>query len=154
MALISSIKLNIAKKLKEDKDFRRTFFRVQTNDEIAISIRALREKRKKRQVDLANESGMKQSAISRIEQADYCGWSLKTLFRVANALDARLCVTFEPVETVIDYYKRKESEKNYLEEHAEIHESSALMNQILGEDLLTDTSDTPDLLTTQEINYA
>jgi len=108
MALISSIKLNIAKKLKEDKAFRRTFFRVQTNDEIAISIRGLREQRKKRQIDLANESGMKQSAISRIEQAGYCGWSLKTLLKVANALDARLRVTFEPIETVIDYYKRKE----------------------------------------------
>ena len=52
---------------------------------------------------------MKQSAVSRIEQADYSGWSFNTLFRVADALEARLMVSFEPVEDVIDWYRRKEA---------------------------------------------
>lgn len=108
MALITPIKLNIATKLK-DKGFRERFFRGQAEDEIAMSIRKLRVKRKMRQADLAKQSGMKQSAISRIEQADYSAWSLNTLFRVADALSARLRVSFEPIENVIEQYKEKEA---------------------------------------------
>lgn len=108
MSLISSIKLNIAEKLEKDKNYRSRFFRGQAQDIIAMSIRELRKKRKKTQINLAKESNMKQSAISRIEQADYCGWSLNVLFRVADALGARLRVSFEPVEDVIDWYRGKE----------------------------------------------
>lgn len=109
MPLISSIKLNIAEKLEKDKRYRSRFFRGQAQDKIAMSIRKLRKKRKKTQIDLAKESNMKQSAISRIEQADYSGWSMKILFRVADALNARLRVSFEPVEDVIDWYREKEA---------------------------------------------
>jgi transcriptional regulator with XRE-family HTH domain len=136
MPLLSSIKLDIAKKIEEDKDYRKRFFRGQAEDEIAISIRALREKRKKRQIDLANEAGMKQSAISRIEQSDYCGWSLKTLFRIADALDARLRVIFEPAETVIEQYKKMESEIDRDESCAELHEASAISSFQREEELL------------------
>ena len=38
MASISPIKLNIAKKLKEDRAYRERFFRGQTQDEIAMGI--------------------------------------------------------------------------------------------------------------------
>lgn len=109
MVLTSPIKLKIAEKLKKDKGFRGRFFRGQAQDEIAMNIRGLREKRKKTQTVLAKESGMKQSAISRIEQADYSAWSLSTLFRVSDALYARLRVTFEPIENVIEWYKEKEA---------------------------------------------
>ena len=139
MKLLTSIKLNIVKKLEEDKEYRKKFFRGQAEDEIAISIKSLREKRKKRQVDLANESGMRQSAISRIEQSDYCGWSLNTLFRVADALDARLRVIFEPIETVIDQYKTMELEIERDESSAELHEASAILNdRRIGVDLGTE----------------
>jgi transcriptional regulator with XRE-family HTH domain len=123
MSHLTSIKLNLAEKLK-DKEYRKRFFRGQAEDEIAISIRSLREKREKRQVDLATESGMKQSAISRIEQADYCGWSLKTLFRIADALDARLRVVFDPVEFVIEQYKEIESNISQEDQCIELHEAS------------------------------
>ena len=105
---LTSIKTKISEKLG-DAEYRRKIFRGQAEDEIAMSIKALREKRNKRQVDLAKDSGMKQSAVSRIEQADYRGWSLKTLFRVADALDARLRITFEPSETVIEHYRELEA---------------------------------------------
>ena len=107
MGLISPLKLNISKRLKEDNAFRKRFFRRQAQDEIAMSIRSLREKRVMRQIDLAKKSGMKQSAISRIEQADYSGWSFNTLLRVGEALDARLHVTLEPKETVIARYENQ-----------------------------------------------
>jgi len=109
MALVSSLKLKIAEKLEGDKGFRKRFFRGQVQDQIAMCIKALREERHLRQIDLANESKMKQSAISRIEQADYSAWSFNTLFRIADALDARLRVTLEPIEDVIEQYRMKEA---------------------------------------------
>ncbi len=109
MASISPIRLNIAKKLKEDKKYRERFFRGQTQDEIAMGIRSLREKREKRQIDIAKESGMKQSAISRIEQAEYSGWTFNTLLRIADTLNARLRVIFEPAEMVIERYEENEN---------------------------------------------
>jgi transcriptional regulator with XRE-family HTH domain len=109
MTLISPIKLNIAEKLEKDKKFRSHFFRVQAQDRIAMNIKKLRKKREKTQIALAKETKMLQSAVSRIEQADYCGWSLNTLLRVADALEARLRVSFEPVEDVIGWYKEREA---------------------------------------------
>ena len=108
MLFIRPLKLNIAKKLEGDKKYRERFFRGQAQDIIAMNIRELRKNREMRQSDLANESGMLQSSISRIEQAEYSAWSFKTLFRVANALDARLSITLEPVEDVIKEYKKME----------------------------------------------
>ncbi len=104
MKSISPVNLNIVKKLKEDKAFREDFFRGQAQDEIAMSLRSLREKRTMRQIDLAKKTKMKQSAISRIEQADYSGWTFNTLFRIAEALDARLRIIFEPIEIVFSLY--------------------------------------------------
>jgi transcriptional regulator with XRE-family HTH domain len=108
MAFISPLKLNIAKRLREDKEFQKRFFQGQAQDEIAMSIRSLREKRTMRQTDLAKKSKMKQSAISRIEQSDYSGWTFKTLLRVGDALDARLRVILEPAEIVIARYEENE----------------------------------------------
>lgn len=109
MTSISPIKLDIADKLEKDEKFRKRFFRIQAQDKIAMDIRKLRKKRKKVQADLAKESNMLQSAVSRIEQADYSKWSFTTLLRVADALGARLRVSFEPMEDVIDWYRKKEA---------------------------------------------
>lgn len=110
MSLISPLKLNIADKLEKNAKFRKRFFCGQAQDKIAMDIRKLRKKREMIQSDLADKSDMRQSSISRIEQADYSGWSMNTLFRVADALEARLTVSFEPMEDVIDWYRKKEEE--------------------------------------------
>lgn len=110
MSPITSIEFNIAEKLEKDKSYRSRFFRGQAQGLIAMRIRKLRKKRKKNQTDLAKECKMKQSAISRIEQADYSGWSFNTLFRVADALDARLQVSFDLAEDIIDLYRDKEAD--------------------------------------------
>jgi transcriptional regulator with XRE-family HTH domain len=131
MALISPLKLNIARRLKEDKEFRKRFFRGQTQGEIAMGIRSLREKRKMRQIGLAKKCRMKQSAISRIEQSEYSGWSFSTLLRVADALDARLQVTFEPAEIVIDRYEQNENlTQTELAEHYNFNLASAINKEI------------------------
>ncbi len=108
MSLIKPFNLKIADKLESDKKFREEFFKGQAQDIIAMNIRALRMDRSMRQCDLADKSGMKQSAISRVEQAEYSAWTFKTLFRVANTLDARLKITLEPMEEVIKEYKKME----------------------------------------------
>jgi transcriptional regulator with XRE-family HTH domain len=146
MALISPIKLNIAERLKKDKNFRGRFFRGRAQDEIAMSIRGLREKRQMRQVDLSKASGMKQSAISRIEQADYSAWSFNTLFRVADALDARIRVIFEPIENVIEGYKEKEREATIASENVQcttIYISTALEKEVSIKDISPPTRSDP-----------
>lgn len=107
MELVSPINLNISKKLKNKSYFHRFFF-IRTKAEIAEQIRSLRTKRVLKQAELAQLADMKQSAISRIEQSDYAGWSFKTLLRIANALDARLQVTFTPAEDVVKDYEERE----------------------------------------------
>lgn len=102
------IKLNLAEKLK-NKAYRSAFFRARAQDDTAANIKSLREKRDLSQIELAKLSGMKQSAISRIEQAEYSSWTYKTLQRVAEALDARLMVIFEPAEDVIKRYENIEN---------------------------------------------
>jgi len=52
---------------------------------------------------------MKQSAVSRIEQANYSGWNFKTLARIADSLDARLRIVLEASEDVIARYLEDES---------------------------------------------
>ncbi len=98
---IKPIRLNLAERLK-NKRFRERFVSTLARDEIASQIRELRIKRGFRtQSAFAKASGMQQSAASRIEQADYSGWSFRTLLRVALALNARLRVSFEPLEEVV-----------------------------------------------------
>jgi ribosome-binding protein aMBF1 (putative translation factor) len=46
------------------------------------------------QKELADRVGMHQSAIARLEDADYDGHSLKTLQRIASALGKRVQVSF------------------------------------------------------------
>ena len=48
------------------------------------------------QAQLARKVGTTQSAISRLEDADYGGHSLSMLRRIARALDLYLRITFEP----------------------------------------------------------
>jgi transcriptional regulator with XRE-family HTH domain len=101
MLSVSPVNLDLADRMRDDPEFRAEFFRLAAQETIASQIRFLRELRQLRQADLAKMTGMKQSAISRIEKADYASWNYATLVRLAEALDARLRVTFEPSEDVI-----------------------------------------------------
>ena len=105
---ISRIRLNIAEKIK-DPSYRRSFFREQTKLEIAQAIVKLRKARRMTQTDMATATGTTQSAISRIERADYMKWRVQTLLVIAGALDAKLCVKFEPAERVVRRYRKAES---------------------------------------------
>lgn len=105
---IKPIDLGLADKLK-NRRFRERFLTTLARDEIAAQIRQLRLKRGfATQAAFAKKSGMQQSAVSRIEQADYSGWTFKTLLKVAFGLEARLRVSFEPIEDVVAKTRRSE----------------------------------------------
>ena len=106
MSMTTSISLNVAQKLKRKSYFHK-FFAARLKDEIATQIKDLRRERGLNQSKLAERVDMKQSAISRIEQAEYASWSFKTLTRLAEVLDARLTIGFIPRELVIREFERE-----------------------------------------------
>ena len=67
------------------------------NAEIAQEIYALRIKAGHTQKQLAKLIGTTDSVISRLEDADYEGHSLKMLQRIATALSLRLEIRFTPL---------------------------------------------------------
>jgi len=68
------------------------------NARVARMIHDLRRGAGLTQTDLAGLVGTTQSAISRLEDADYEGHSLSMLNRIANALHRRLTVAMVPRE--------------------------------------------------------
>lgn len=123
MKLLQSIDLALSKKLR-NKEYREAFFEEWANDEVADQIRRLRTIRKLRQIDVATETGMRQSAVSRLEQSQYSRWNFTTLLRIAQALDARVRVTFEPAEDVIQRYEAAEKDTNFGETVAVAREAA------------------------------
>lgn len=78
------------KLLNEDPTLQEEFDRAEQAWDIAFQIRDLREQAGLTQKQLAELVGTKQSNIARIENADYTGYTLKTLEKVASALKAKL----------------------------------------------------------------
>ena len=65
-------------------------------NEVAQQLYALRERHALTQKELASLVGTTQSAIARLEDANYEGHSLSLLTRIASAVGERVRVTFEP----------------------------------------------------------
>lgn len=103
------IDLGLVKEL-EDRDFRHEWFRAQLEADVPELFRDMREARDLTQSQLAEATGMKQSAISRFEGSRDATWKLLTLLKLAEALDARLTIGLERAEDVIARYKREEAE--------------------------------------------
>jgi len=105
--MLSKINTDLADKLR-NREYRQHFFRSRAQDEIASQLRDAREKRDLSQAQLAERCGMKQSAISRLEQASYSRWSFNTLMRIADALDLRPRIHFDYAEDVVEAYQQRE----------------------------------------------
>jgi ribosome-binding protein aMBF1 (putative translation factor) len=103
MPILSNVDPILARHLKSKSEADRAkLFGQLARKEVAGQIRQLREKRGLTQVQFAKVCRMKQSAVSRIEQAEYSGWTYKTLARVAEKLHARLRISFEPMEETLE----------------------------------------------------
>ena len=77
------------------KEYRHVYSEEFLNNSIATQIKVLREQRGWNQDELAEKAGMKQSAISRLEDVNYFSWNVKTLQRLAEAFDLTLRISFE-----------------------------------------------------------
>ncbi len=79
-----------------DPEFARHFAEASERMEIALQIIKLREAHGLTQAQLAERVGTSQQTISRLENPGYQGHSLRTLRRIADALDARIEVRVVP----------------------------------------------------------
>lgn len=86
----------IEKALKLNPSLKEEMERAGQALDIAFQIYNLRQKAGLTQKQLAELVGTKQSNIARIEDAEYTGYTLKTLDKVAKALKARIAVTIIP----------------------------------------------------------
>ena len=114
---LKSIDLKLVEKFQNQEYFHE-FFGGRAQDEVAAQIRDLREKNGLTQGALADKCEMKQSAISRLEDSQYAGWTFNTLRRVAAALDAKLTISFMPRKEVITQYEKM----NLAERHFKVPE--------------------------------
>lgn len=86
----------IEKALKRNPSLKEGLERAEQAWDIAFQLINLREKAGFTQKELAKLVGTKQSNIARLESADYTGYTLKTLEKVTEALQARLEIKIVP----------------------------------------------------------
>lgn len=77
----------------QDKAWAKEFEEEYKKTKIAVEIAELREKRGLTQSALAKKIGTTQSVIARLENPNYCNYTLKMLNRVAKALGAQVNVS-------------------------------------------------------------
>ncbi len=133
MATSHYIDLNLFHRL-QDEEFRREWFRSELEAKVPEMFRELREERSLTQKDLADATGMKQSAISRFERERTGKWKLETLLKLSEALDAQLDISVRKSEEVIEQYRIQES--NGSSGTDTLSTSSASDNTQLGEYLI------------------
>ncbi len=90
MAVTKNLADVIRRKLAADPDLAAAVDRERFNANVGAVIYEARTQAGLTQQQLADRVGMHQSAIARLEDADYNGHSLKTLERIATALGKRI----------------------------------------------------------------
>jgi len=84
--------------IKNDPKHLKRLEKIRENLDIAEQIYNLRKKAGLTQKELAELVGTSQSDITRLEDADYDGYSFKMLQKIAAAVNCRLKVQFVPVK--------------------------------------------------------
>jgi len=84
----------------KDPEFRRLYREEEAKFSVSQKIRQLRKKLGMTQQSLAKKVKTTQSAIARIESADYEGHSLSKLEEIAKALGAVLVIDFIPARKI------------------------------------------------------
>jgi HTH-type transcriptional regulator/antitoxin HipB len=95
-------KTKLISKLK-NKKYRDAFVATYIDQGIPFQIRALREQRHWSQEKLAYKAGMKQEAISRLENPNNKSFTLKTLKQLAAGFDIGLIVRFVPISSIVEW---------------------------------------------------
>lgn len=86
-----------------DKEYRDAVVDEYITEGLAAQIHETREARGWTQAELAERTQMAQESISRLENPNYGSYSLKTLKRLASALDVALIVRFVPYSKLADW---------------------------------------------------
>lgn len=100
--------------LFRDREYRQAYAESFTNTLIAAQLKANRERRGLSQSELAELAGMKQSRISTIENVNYENWNIRTLRRIAQAMDLVLVVKLESFGNLVrdmETFKRDNLER-------------------------------------------
>jgi transcriptional regulator with XRE-family HTH domain len=131
----------------QDDDFRKQFVDENVSVGLAFQIRALRDRQKLKQEDLAKKLGSKQSLVSSWENPNYGKYTLGTLKDMAEAFDVALLVKFVPFSTLVDWTVNMTSDSqappSFLEEeryHSAVSSYSADNNPKKDENLNTTSS--------------
>ena len=93
-------KESMLRRLRKGRENRSQFVESHIKKGLAYQIRAIRDSLEWSQERLAQEVGMPQNAVSRLESPDYGRPTLTTLRRLAAAFDVGLVVRFELVDWV------------------------------------------------------
>ncbi len=88
-------KKHLAERMK-DADFKKEYEALEPEFELLSSLLKMRKMRHLSQEDLASKIGTKQPNIARLEKEGYSRASIPLLKKIADALDARLVIHFEP----------------------------------------------------------
>lgn len=109
MSVISKLKL-LAK--LRNKEYRDAYVEEKVATSLPFQIRALREQpgREWSQAELGRRAGMRQNAISRLEDAESGTPSISTLLRLARAFDVALLVKFVPFSKLLSEFADLSSE--------------------------------------------
>ncbi|MEK6287946.1 MAG: helix-turn-helix transcriptional regulator [Acidobacteriota bacterium] len=87
----------------QDKEYRDLFVVEHIQTSLPFQTQALREQRGWSQKELAERTGITQTNMSRIEDPDYGKLTLRTLLRLASALDVALFVRFVPFSFLVNW---------------------------------------------------
>ena len=85
----------IRTRMRRSPRYRRAFLRTLHQIDLAMLVRGMREKAGLSQAELAKRTQTTQSAIARLEDAEYTGHSLKILEKIATACDVKLTLHAE-----------------------------------------------------------
>ena len=96
MAKRKTLMDDIHEELQGNQALNARFQRELTRLQLADQILKLREKGELSQAQLARKIGTHQSAVARMEQSTYRGYTVATLAKIAAAAGARLEVRFVP----------------------------------------------------------
>ena len=104
---INLIRRNLWKKL-QSKKYRHSFVASQVGASVAAQIASTRMARGWTQNELARHANMSQVRISVLEDPGYENFSIKTLKRLAEALEIALIVRFAPFSEMLEWLSKLE----------------------------------------------
>lgn len=92
-----SVSQHTEEEYRKSAEFRKAYDEEVARLRIAYQIAKLRKRRGLSQSDLARKTKTTQQTISRLEDKENMQVSVRTLTRIATALNSRLCIHFVPV---------------------------------------------------------